>query len=62
VLDVAVSSPTAGGQYCVLAHDAVRLLNQRGYRASCAIDGALEWRIEGCCKATVQRDGSNLQR
>jgi DNA-binding transcriptional ArsR family regulator len=35
------------GQYCVLAHDAVRLLNQHGYRASRAIDGALEWRIAG---------------
>ena len=35
------------GQYCVLAHDAVRLLNLRGYRASRAIDGALEWRIAG---------------
>lgn len=35
------------GQYCVLAHDAARLLNQRGYRASHATDGALEWRIAG---------------
>jgi DNA-binding transcriptional ArsR family regulator/rhodanese-related sulfurtransferase len=35
------------GQYCVLAHDAVRLLVQRGYRASRATDGALEWRIAG---------------
>lgn len=35
------------GRYCVLAHDAVRLLNQRGYRASRAADGALEWRIAG---------------
>lgn len=35
------------GQYCVLAHDAVRLLNRRGYRASRATDGALEWRIAG---------------
>jgi rhodanese-related sulfurtransferase/DNA-binding MarR family transcriptional regulator len=35
------------GRYCVLAHDAVRLLNRRGYRASRAIDGALEWRIAG---------------
>lgn len=35
------------GQYCVLAHDAVRLLTQRGYRARRATDGALEWRIAG---------------
>lgn len=35
------------GRYCVLAHHAVRLLNQRGYRASRATDGALEWRIAG---------------
>jgi rhodanese-related sulfurtransferase/DNA-binding MarR family transcriptional regulator len=35
------------GQYCVLAHDAVRLLNQRGFRARRAADGALEWRIAG---------------
>jgi DNA-binding transcriptional ArsR family regulator len=35
------------GQYCVLAHDAVRLLNQRGYQARRAADGALEWRIAG---------------
>lgn len=42
------------GQYCVLAHDAVRLLNQRGYRASRATDGALEWRIAGL----LERDGA----
>ena len=35
------------GQYCVMAHDAVRLLNERGYRARRAVDGALEWRIAG---------------
>lgn len=35
------------GQYCVLAHDAVRLLKQRGYQARRASDGALEWRIAG---------------
>ncbi|MDF2968573.1 MAG: ArsR family transcriptional regulator [Nocardioidaceae bacterium] len=35
------------GQYCVLAHDAVRLLTMRGYRASRARDGALEWRLSG---------------
>ncbi|MEU0313571.1 metalloregulator ArsR/SmtB family transcription factor [Nocardioides sp. NPDC006273] len=42
------------GRYCVLAHDAARLLNRRGYRASRAIDGALEWRIAGLLK----RDGA----
>ena len=35
------------GQYCVLAHDAVRLLNERGHRARRATDGALEWRLAG---------------
>lgn len=35
------------GRYCVLAHDAVRLLTQQGYRARRATDGALEWRIAG---------------
>jgi rhodanese-related sulfurtransferase/DNA-binding transcriptional ArsR family regulator len=35
------------GAYCVMAHDAVRLLTHRGYRARRAEDGALEWRIAG---------------
>lgn len=35
------------GQYCVLAHDAVRLLARHGYRASRAADGVLEWRVAG---------------
>jgi len=39
------------GAYCVLAHDAVRLLNQRGYQARRAEDGALEWRIAGLLAA-----------
>ena len=42
------------GQYCVLAHDAVRLLNRHGFRASRAADGALEWRIAGL----LERDGA----
>jgi DNA-binding transcriptional ArsR family regulator len=42
------------GQYCVLAHDAVRLLRRRGYVASRAADGALEWRIAGL----LERDGA----
>ena len=42
------------GQYCVLAHDAVRLLKQRGYQASRAGDGALEWRIAGL----LEHDGA----
>jgi DNA-binding transcriptional ArsR family regulator len=33
------------GQYCVLAHDAVRLLTTRGLKARRAADGVLEWRI-----------------
>lgn len=35
------------GRYCVLAHDAVRLLNAEGIRASRATDGVLEWRLAG---------------
>ena len=35
------------GQYCVLAHDAVRLLNAEGVRASRATDGVLGWRVAG---------------
>jgi rhodanese-related sulfurtransferase/DNA-binding transcriptional ArsR family regulator len=35
------------GQYCVLAHDAVRLLNAEGLEASRATDGVLEWRLAG---------------
>ncbi|WP_274565044.1 ArsR/SmtB family transcription factor [Streptomyces spiramyceticus] len=33
------------GAYCVLAHDAVRLLNARGRRAVRLSDGMLEWRL-----------------
>jgi rhodanese-related sulfurtransferase/DNA-binding transcriptional ArsR family regulator len=35
------------GAWCVMAHDAVRLLTSRGYRARRAEDGALEWRLAG---------------
>ncbi len=35
------------GQYCVLAHDAVRLLSSSGVRARRAVDGLLEWRLAG---------------
>ncbi len=35
------------GAYCVLAHDAVRLLRARGRRARRLQDGLLEWRLEG---------------
>jgi rhodanese-related sulfurtransferase/DNA-binding transcriptional ArsR family regulator len=35
------------GAYCVLAHDAVRLLNANGRRARRATDGILEWRVAG---------------
>lgn len=35
------------GQYCVLAHDAVRLLNAHGLNARRATDGVLEWRLAG---------------
>lgn len=33
------------GAYCVLAHDAVRLLHARGRRALRLVDGMLEWRL-----------------
>lgn len=35
------------GRYCVLAHDAVRLLTATGLRARRATDGVLEWRLAG---------------
>jgi rhodanese-related sulfurtransferase/DNA-binding transcriptional ArsR family regulator len=35
------------GAYCVLAHDAVRLLTAHGRRARRATDGILEWRVSG---------------
>ncbi len=35
------------GRYCVLAHDAVRLLNATGLTARRAADGVLEWRVAG---------------
>jgi rhodanese-related sulfurtransferase len=34
------------GRYCVLAHDAVRLLNANGLTMR-ASDGVLEWRVAG---------------
>jgi len=35
------------GRYCVLAHDAVRLLDQHGITAQRAADGILEWKLAG---------------
>ena len=35
------------GAWCVMAHEAVRLLDAHGYRARRAEDGALEWRTDG---------------
>jgi len=35
------------GEYCVLSHDAVRLLTRHGYRARRLVDGVLEWREAG---------------
>ncbi|WP_439938794.1 ArsR/SmtB family transcription factor [Nocardia sp. N13] len=35
------------GRYCVLAHDAVRLLDAEGVPARRAVDGLLEWRLAG---------------
>jgi rhodanese-related sulfurtransferase/DNA-binding transcriptional ArsR family regulator len=42
------------GAYCVMAHEAVRLLTDQGYRARRAEDGALEWRVSGL----LHRDGA----
>jgi rhodanese-related sulfurtransferase/DNA-binding HxlR family transcriptional regulator len=35
------------GRYCVLAHDAVRLLTSQGLAARRAAEGVLEWRLAG---------------
>jgi rhodanese-related sulfurtransferase len=35
------------GPYCVFAHDAVRLLHERGRRAVRLTDGVMEWRLAG---------------
>ena len=35
------------GRYCVLAHEAVRLLNANGLHARRATDGVQEWRLAG---------------
>jgi rhodanese-related sulfurtransferase len=35
------------GRYCVLAHDAVRLLTAHGRDARRAAEGVLEWRVAG---------------
>lgn len=35
------------GAYCVLAHDAVRLLRERGRPARKLVDGMLEWQLAG---------------
>jgi rhodanese-related sulfurtransferase len=40
------------GAYCVLAHDAVRLLTAHGRRARPLADGILEWRAAGLHLAT----------
>ncbi|MBW0116168.1 ArsR/SmtB family transcription factor [Pseudonocardia abyssalis] len=34
------------GAWCVLSHDAVRLLTARGHRAYRLVDGMLEWRLD----------------
>ncbi len=40
------------GTYCVLAHDAVRLLTTRGRTANRLADGMLEWRLANLPIAT----------
>jgi rhodanese-related sulfurtransferase len=41
------------GRYCVLAHDAVQLLNAGGRSARPASEGALEWRLTGHLTGTA---------
>jgi rhodanese-related sulfurtransferase/DNA-binding transcriptional ArsR family regulator len=41
------------GAYCVLAHDAVRILDAEGRRAVRLADGMLEWRLANLPVATV---------
>lgn len=41
------------GEYCVLAHDAARILAAHGFTALRAAEGALEWRLSGL----LRRDG-----
>lgn len=45
------------GAYCVLAHDAVRLLNAQGRQARRLADGVLEWRLAGLPLATAEDGG-----
>lgn len=45
------------GAYCVLAHDAVRLLTAHGRPASRLADGMLEWRLAGLPVATGAATG-----
>jgi rhodanese-related sulfurtransferase len=40
------------GPYCVLAHDAVRLLQRHRRRAQRLADGMIEWRLAGLPVAT----------
>jgi rhodanese-related sulfurtransferase/DNA-binding MarR family transcriptional regulator len=40
------------GRYCVLAHDAARLMTARGLSASRAVEGVLEWRVQGVAVAS----------
>jgi rhodanese-related sulfurtransferase len=42
------------GEYCVLAHDAARLLAEHGFTARRAAQGMLEWRVAG----VVDHDGA----
>ncbi|MEQ7128070.1 metalloregulator ArsR/SmtB family transcription factor [Actinopolymorpha sp. B11F2] len=43
------------GAFCVMAHDAVRLLSSRGRRARRLADGMLEWRLADLPVATAPR-------
>ena len=43
------------GAYCVLAHDAVRLLHARGRRAVRLVEGMLEWKL---ARLPVAREGA----
>ena len=48
------------GPYCVYADDAVRELNQRGFRARRLIDGFPEWKRAGLPVAAGNGDGGNV--
>jgi rhodanese-related sulfurtransferase len=47
------------GAYCVLAHDAARLLTGRGRRARRLAEGVLEWRLAGLPLVPAKHPGDD---